>query len=261
MKNPSNIEDFFQQIPEVQLNYMVNISPKLDFIYFSMPKNACSTIKVLLRSLFEEDISKIKENVHDRRNSALLKPSDIGYDKFLDMLKDSDVFKFTVVRNPYSRTLSAYLDKFVTLPKYSIENYKGFLTQLVTEDKINRYIQFPDLSFLEFLNFIINKKPYYMNEHWRPQLNQGMINLITYSQIYRFEKLDDSLNDLIDNLKKRGYFTEKIKQDKFTFNPHSTQADQLIYSYYTQECLDIFNQIYAEDIEQLGYTKIIYNKL
>lgn len=257
MKNKISIQAILQNMPEKQFNYLINISPKLDFIYFTIPKNACSTILVLLRSLLEENISEIKSNVHDRKKSAFLSPSDIGYDKFLDILKDSEVFKFTVVRNPYSRILSAYLDKFIQLPKHNMKSYELFLSQLVTKEQVDKYIQSPNLSFLEFLTFVSYQQPYFMNEHWKPQLMLGMMNFIADNQIYRFENLDNSIDNLIDNLKNRGYDIEKVKKDECTFKPHSTQADQLIKSYYTDKCLDIFNQIYADDIEQLGYTKLL----
>lgn len=249
------MDTFLQRIPESQFNYMINISPRLDFIYFSIPKNACSTIKVLLRSLFE-DINKIRTDVHDRQNSLLLRPCDIGYENFLKMLEDSSVFKFTVVRNPYSRILSAYLDKFIKLPKYDVEGYQIFLSQLVGGKEIDEYTS--NISFLSFLKLINEKQPYGMNEHWRPQVIQGMIDLIDYDKIYRFESLETSLNDLVEKLKARGYWTEEktLQISEFTFKPHSTKAEQLVESYYTKECLSIFNKVYQEDIRRLDYAKI-----
>lgn len=249
------IKDFFYVMPEKQFNSAIHISPKLNFIYFSIPKNACSTITVLLRSKFESDLYKIKSKVHDRNTSSLLRPCDIGYDKFIELLESNSVFKFTVIRNPYSRILSAYINKFVDSQKRHIEAYKSFLKNLVPPELKSEYIENRDLTFIEFLNFVHSQKPYQMNAHWRPQFSQAFMDLVNYSAVYKFEELNTCLQELFDQLNKIGCYSETSDDiDSLIYRPHKTNADQMIDRYYTNECINTFQEIYAVDLEKFNYS-------
>src|SRR5688572_11911209 len=105
--------DFPRVRPE-RLNYLVNISLKLRYLYVEVPKVACSSIKRTLQQLEDENRSP-PEDVHDRDASPLMAPYD-SLSLYLSAQHDPRFRRFAFVRNPFTRTLSCYLDKCVQSP-------------------------------------------------------------------------------------------------------------------------------------------------
>lgn len=98
--------------PEIFI-YSTHISLKHNYLYVETPKVACSTIKKTLQTMEVENVNFHRDNpnikVHE--NSLLLSPSSVGdFQKLLN----SEIFKFCFSRNPYTRLLSAYLQKICT---------------------------------------------------------------------------------------------------------------------------------------------------
>ena len=96
--------------PPEKANYLINISKTYKYVYLETPKVACSTIK---RTFQKAEVTalggEVAKNIHDKNLSPLLSPLDIqnGLDS---MFEGDEFFRFSFVRNPYSRILSAYLD-------------------------------------------------------------------------------------------------------------------------------------------------------
>ena len=106
------IESFYEFMPKREFEYHIHISTQNSYIYFEVPKVACSTTKLALQKLEAKTAglsapSEEMSIIHNKKQSLLLSPSDIGLDRFCEMLNDSSVFKFSFVRNPYTRVLSA----------------------------------------------------------------------------------------------------------------------------------------------------------
>ena len=99
------------------MNYAANVSLKHKYVYIETPKVACSTIKLTLQrlELGDDTFNPSFDDVHDRSFSPLLSLHSIS--EFEEVLEGDDYFRFCFARNPYVRTLSAYLDK-VNQPKY-----------------------------------------------------------------------------------------------------------------------------------------------
>ncbi|HDS05874.1 MAG TPA: hypothetical protein ENN95_02410, partial [Deltaproteobacteria bacterium] len=84
------------------------ISERFKFAYYRIPKAANSTVIATLHCCEYGEVAdslKMKE----LKTHTYIKPSQLNRKK-ADVLLD-DYFKFTVVRNPYARFLSAYLNK------------------------------------------------------------------------------------------------------------------------------------------------------
>ena len=76
------------------------------------PKAACSSIKRLLHKIELHDTPyQPNKNVHDRAHSPLLRPTQLPPRAFTECLTSAGWFRFAFVRNPFTRVLSAYLDK------------------------------------------------------------------------------------------------------------------------------------------------------
>lgn len=148
------------------------VSERSKLIYCPIPKAASSNWKYLLRK-FEglsdyDDLSK----AHDPSLSGLRYLSDYSPDEVESLLRDQTYLKFTFVRDPYTRALSCYMDKFQNREeKYVEQEYQPFLAQLL-DWRIARSIdatRTPRLSFPAFVDELAKQNPMEMNEHWMPQ--------------------------------------------------------------------------------------------
>lgn len=105
------------------------VSEKAKVMYCPVPKAANSNWKYLIRKYegFEDytDLAK----AHDRSQSGLKYLQDFNADSLTALLNDPTILKFTFVRDPFSRTLSCYLNKFNSKEKDG-EEYKVYMAQL-----------------------------------------------------------------------------------------------------------------------------------
>lgn len=229
------------------LNRNILMTPDKKIIYLSIPKCACSSIKYFLRKNYGDDISEIKENVHDISNSKLLNYSKITRENSLkEILSKSKFFIFSVIRSPKERVLSAYLNKFHTEGEpwrtqsrliFGRSLFKGYLSDSDLLDKIE------NLSFKRFLKIIYNQKNIEKNEHWRPMKSQLIGLPLNKLNLYTLSSLDKLKIEIEDYLSIKLDFDTSLK-----VGSHQTSSSSLTNKYYDQETLEIFNDIYREDI-------------
>ncbi|MDX1701280.1 MAG: sulfotransferase family 2 domain-containing protein [Melioribacteraceae bacterium] len=143
------------------------------------------------------------------------------YRKMFKLMSDKDlenIFKFTIVRNPFDRTVSA----FFYLKKHGI---------------------IPKKSFSEFIKEDFSKEGISINGHFHMQ---------TPSAFYEGEQFVDFIAKL-ENIKKDWKnISSKIKclhvlphKNRTRHNPYKT--------YYDEESIQIVSEIYAEDLKNFGY--------
>lgn len=249
----NSIEEFsnynpldFQNINELNRNILM--TPDRKIIYLSIPKCACSSIKYFLRKNYGDDISKIKENVHDTTGSKLINYSKITqHNSLKEILLKSKFFIFSVIRSPKQRVLSAYLNKFhVKSEPLRSESrlifgrglFKGDLSDKDVLDKVE------NITFKKFLKIISEQKNVEKNEHWRPMICQ-LIGLPLYKiNLYTFSSLDKLKLDIEDTLSTKLDFDTTLK-----FGSHQTSSSAQTNKYYDQETYEIFNNIYRDDID------------
>ena len=119
-------------------------------IYTYIPKNMCSTLRASVAvankviNFNEHDIQWIHSN----------------NDAFVATLSDliNAQFTFVIIRNPYSRIVSFYLDA-ITKPQFTIDMQKTI-----------PHFDLQKMSFTNFLDFISEDYLYY-SDHWQPQSN------------------------------------------------------------------------------------------
>ncbi|MGB5264133.1 MAG: sulfotransferase family 2 domain-containing protein, partial [Lutimonas sp.] len=162
-----------------QLNYAVYVSLKEKYVFVETAKVACSTIKLTLQRLELNDRNFSRENfqdVHDRAYSPLLKLQQIP--NFEQALKNDNFFRFCFVRNPYTRTLSAYLDKILG----NSAREKSIILSQLGHDMRDMSIH---ISFEEFISAIEKQPISMMDNHWRHQYYSTYQETIRYDFIGR----------------------------------------------------------------------------
>jgi hypothetical protein len=219
------------------------VSEKNEYIYIRIPKCANSTVVATLdhyvpigeKSIYENrDIGDVKSKFDNM--------SDLSYYEAKHLLESG--FIFTIVRNPYKRLLSAYLDKFRT-DKYK-DRY-GHEISKYGNDQIN---------FVAFCRWI-KSEGLRKNAHWIPQTEY--IENVGFGNVDYIGKVETLEKDIMRVLRKIGV-KKDIKLREPHFYPkkkftHSTNADKKVSSYYNQECIDIVRSVYSNDFQRLKYRR------
>jgi len=105
-------------------------------------------------------------------------------------IRESDIhdyWSFAVVRNPYTRVVSAYVDKFI---KHNMV-YDG--TKVVADATGQLYP-----TFQSFVRYLSRTNPEALDEHWRPQ--QSFLDGFTFDFIGRFEQYGEVMDRLFSLL-------------------------------------------------------------
>jgi hypothetical protein len=217
------------------VDYLINWSILYKYIYVETPKVACTKIKHVLQSAELNSISDLDQNIiHNRKLSPLLAPS-VNIQDFESALNNENYFKFCFVRNPFSRALSAWLDKFV----YNHDERNRLLPSL----------GFPlgaEPSFHDFLCAIKERSDGDRDIHWASQNFLLSPSKVHYSFVGRFENFKRDFSIIGDYLKINKFLS-------FSDTKHSTNAGALISSHFGKEETKLVQLIYEPDFLSFGY--------
>jgi Sulfotransferase family len=170
-----SIERYFTY-PTETIDYVVNVSEKYRYMYLANLKVASSSIlRVLQLAEVDGDASRLPESPHDRAGSPI--PAyNVAKTPLNEVIESEAFFKFTYVRNPYTRVLSAYLDKVLRDPAERLRLLPSIGLAADSEP-----------TFLEFLKAIQAQRDSWRDIHWVTQSRLVQINNINYNFIGRFE--------------------------------------------------------------------------
>ena len=96
----------------------IHISLRFRYVYAETPKAGCSSIKLFLMKNenpdgqfpYLDELTEAEfEHFHSRKFSPLLNVRQVY--PFRELVESGKFFRFCLVRNPFERLLSAYLDK------------------------------------------------------------------------------------------------------------------------------------------------------
>lgn len=170
--------------------YLVNHRHKI--IFCPIPKNACTLFKLMIveHSDSQKHFQESCENIH---SYTAKEGTGFGLDQ-LEHLRDQEFFKFVILRNPFERLVSAYLDKFVK--PLELEPFAQAVVQDICQH-LNQPLDFQrSITFRQFVDYLSNTEDGWMNEHWRPQYTFLANNLIDFDLIGQFEQLEQTLEIL-----------------------------------------------------------------
>jgi hypothetical protein len=218
-----------------------HISLRYKYIYVETPKAACSSIKTFLQriELDDEAFCLPGELVHLRVYSPLLSPVQIG--SFRKLLSSpSKYFIFCVVRNPFTRLLSAYLDK--------IQRNKPEKKKIVEALGIPDEMYFDHLEFGDFVEAVVNNPEKSSDAHWDMQAQHLKYKRVDYDFIARFENIERDVNVI----------SEKIGAPaKFRLDRHgneATNASRFLKDYYSDEIANRVVAHYNVDFKTFDYS-------
>ncbi|RPE67166.1 sulfotransferase family protein [Pacificibacter maritimus] len=165
------------------------------FLYMKNHKCACTTVIATLMSLLAKEQGITEEismdTVHAPPKTVLLTgPRGLGDQKVMAAIKDPDVFKFSIIRDPITRTVSAYADKIAANDKQ-----KG---------KLMRYLGKPADSNITLKQFIAllasDEGARDVDRHWRPQHQEISYGLIPFDYIGTVENIKPAMDHIVGTI-------------------------------------------------------------
>lgn len=164
--------------------------------------------------------------------------SQIGHIKYSDYLRENnqktqEYFKFTFVRNPWDRVLSAY-----TFLKNGGMNDQD---SAWAEENLSQYD-----DFNEFVYDWINEKNILTQVHFVPQIKyieDPITGVIKMNFIGRVENIQNDLNFITKRLG-----VKNVELKKLNTSNHSKYQEV-----YNEKSKKIIERVYAEDIYRFGY--------
>ena len=226
MKIYASKEHFYHlPVPEHTIHKRFLYIPERDIMYCPINKAGCSFIGATLADKDPEDAFK-------QRWDAL------PYLPRIMSRKDTGMYKFTVVRNPYSRLVSCFLDVIRGEHEEPGDRTRYF----------RRCLDLPVTGTIDFCQFVgrIEDKGFVWGqgaEHWLPQGEVALIGTINYSSIGRFEGLHDYLtSEIVPVLRERGDTRENIFRFQDSIPERVSGASTRFPEFYT--CNDLRKRVY-----------------
>ena len=238
------------------------------FIYCAIPKNASSSLMKSIVAL--ENTSKTKEISNSSRDT-IRKYVEMNYALSTYTYKDAEriagnnYFKFVVVRNPWARLVSTYLNLFVRLHEHgnlndlvisSVKYIRG--KKPIDKNSIN-------ISFQEFVQYVCHEKDEHLDQHCIPQYL--FLGDIEFDFVARMENLIEDLN-YIQNKLEISLELPKLNVTKYASSSMDKNDASILYpdklrnlnklpnyqAFYNLELIEMVGQRYKKDIEMFNYS-------
>ena len=222
----------------------IAVIPSLQILY-------CITPKVASRQLREMLYSFLGENYGDPLLNRF--PPDEQRQMW------ETYFKFTFVREPFERILSAYKDKFVypRFPRPMLQLHGRAILRTVRPNATQSALdKLDDITFREFIEYLVtkgsDKSTPVMDWHWDNYVNICGMCAVNYDFIGHYETFDQ---DLADFKEAAGLSTQQAKIFNARANNKSSTATSMLnhYSKIPTKWIDILGRLYRANFEMFGY--------
>lgn len=223
----------------------IDVLPRQKLIYVNVPKAASTTIRSVL-SAFETCSRPPHEDVlHKRRCSGLLSPSLAGLNVFHEMANSADTLRFTFVRNPYARLVSAWSDKIYGKPLRRGDPYIDLYLDSAPQARQSRPVQ--SLSFAAFVHFVHETIDGSVDPHWDRQVARTSVPGIKLDLIGRVETFDSDFATVLQHARKSSIKLPRLNESGTSDWP----------SYYSGELAGIVYRLYEQDFDAFRYPRRI----
>lgn len=212
----------------------IAVSPTHRFIYVRIPKAANSTIsKTLASRVYPDKATRIAEEPTGNYAKGLF--SNLWATRSLSRRGVLDrFFVFIFLRNPHTRLLSAYLDKFQS--GFTEAKYQWAADVLgVTSPG--------DVAFPQFIELLENGW-LFEDAHWAPQVALCPFPLDKVHYLGTIERLSEDLGMVMQRI-----FPEDEKWELCMRNHNRQNATDKIAAYYDRDLLARVHALYPEDFQ------------
>ncbi|WP_371038718.1 sulfotransferase family protein [Rhodosalinus sp. FB01] len=210
-----------------EVDMRVAVCPQTGFLYNRLPKNANSTVTSLLANrIFGPD-----DTVSPKHR--FVRPSRLSAAQVRAV--ETEYFKFVILRDPYTRTLSAFLDKVMKPRTQRRGPWRWFARHGIETPSFEDFCKYLDDGGL------------HADNHWAPQVDGLVLPLDRFDMVARLEALQADLDTIhrrlfgapLGELQRKG--------------PKSSGAEGEIARHYTPHAAEIVSRLFARDFSELGY--------
>lgn len=233
-----------------RLRYSTFVSIPKRYMYFEVPKAACTKMKELLSTLengppVELLVGNLLETrrdmfIHDRKNVPLPSLVDLDEKTQKEVLESPNILRMTFVRNPYTRLLSAWKNKvMVCEPGYEqvYIDVKGSLPPLSKKSLV---------TFDQFVEYISTRCDLRTcNPHWRRQCDHLFLSALNFSFIGKIENMAEGLRHFEQHLGLGHALTAHARNSSPGFDGEG----------YDKTLADKVHLLYQSDFDTLGYDR------
>lgn len=236
-----------------RLRQSTYVSLAHQYLYFEVPKAACSAMKELVSRIencpLRPDVNFTSGDTHTRRDmiihdrDRLTIPSLVDLDSNLqrEVLESPDFLRLLIVRNPYSRLVSTWRSKVIVCEPGFEHIYRRVHGKLPGVSNKNY------LSFAEFVNYIEHTDDFDIcNPHWRRQISHSFFPSMNFNFIGKTEKVGEALARL-----QRQVGSQFSLAPSATTNSSPVLTDPMLGAALADR---IFN-LYRTDFETFGYDR------
>lgn len=203
-----------------------------NFVYLNNPKAACSTVLATLWTELRPDTLSAFRTAQDSRETPFLsQPEEFNWAR--------NAMVFSIVRNPFTRLISAYKDKILRREQ-SVWNHFAGRHRLPVDDVI---------TFDSFVEVITGENPLQADAHYRPQYLNLLLDDITPNFVGHFENLDWDFGEILARIFP-GKSVTPVRLDT-----HATFAFDGFQAFLSDHgTLARIRAYYARDFEVYGYS-------
>ncbi|MDX5936498.1 sulfotransferase family 2 domain-containing protein [Acidithiobacillus thiooxidans] len=226
--------------------------PDFKLLYLATPKAACTAWKwwvTELAGISREQIVESSVNSRESVEDLLIhdgigrcKPEVQSFD--LEQMQkhyaDPDLFRFALVRNPYTRVFSAWASK-VLLSEPGQRHHGEWLT-------IPRTIQELAQGFEDFLGEVeAGEYPdAWINSHWVPQSVWLDLPGVPFTRIYAIERMEQALSEIGERVRLQGSRPPDLRRYNETILPWQPR-------FLTQQARQRIIRLYQNDFSRFSY--------
>ncbi|WP_047549142.1 sulfotransferase [Methylotenera sp. G11] len=224
------------RVPKIWVASRSSFQKTGKYCYFRIPKCANSTIS---KTLAHYDPSIVYDDNNDIDGKvAKSKFANIGATHVLSKTSLRKKYSlFTFVRNPYTRVLSAYLDK--------IDGFKKAFFE--TRSSVRQFSESGNVTFEAFVTYLENGGLFH-DPHWAPQTYLLPLAPSEIPFIGKVENIDKDLSALVNHL-----FGEGAYKDPKNREDSRKKSSEIASDYYTDDLKNRVYKLYKVDFDAFSY--------
>lgn len=226
------------------------ISPIYHYFCMTIPKAACSKIKLVLQQLEGLPIPAEPLSIHTRDTPGLcFVPSiaDFSTTEAAAIITANTWFRFAFVRNPYARLFSAYKSQILDLSspyigfRESIRQKAGYPTQPGAALGL--------VGFADFVHYIAEQPDAQRDGHWKSQTETMQLDMICYDFVGRVETFQQDFTQVLQRFDAPPALVTALDE-----RVNTTLKLPLAIAY-NKALADLVYTIYQNDFETFAYDR------
>lgn len=239
-----------------RLRYASFVVESAQLVYVEAPKAGCTSLKHTIASLYGVDYSRTSTTlkaekssslgIHDRSLLAVPSLLEFGEEGASAIVSSNDYIRFCLVRNPFLRLVSVWLDRLLCRaisPLNPLVCALGF-------PKYRAEIRHLQIEFAQFVDYLFkHEAPTFSNHHWSRMVDLLMPDALNYNCVIKVER-PELLKSVERHVVQHGHVWPGIPK----FNKSLLNIGFELYNHVSAKRV---LEIYEEDFTRFSYDKFI----